>query len=64
MSIKTNEEKSGVVHSTQVIFGKILESRTSSNILIIVLILLAALPLFGVGIMTTSAAAPQDIEDN
>ena len=39
---------------------RVLESNTSANILIIVLIILLAIPLLGIGIMTTRAIAPVD----
>ncbi len=57
MSAHREEKPSGVSG----VFERILESKSSANILIIVLIILAALPLSGIAIAAIQGAAPQEI---
>ena len=59
MSDDTQEKKTGVLHSVTMFFERVLESKSSSNILIVVLIVLAALPLSTIAITVVRAAAPQ-----
>lgn len=63
MSDITGGEKTGIFRSALMFFERVLESRSGSNILIVILIVLAALPLLGIGVVTTRAAAPQDIQE-
>ncbi|PIR83616.1 hypothetical protein COU18_02955 [Candidatus Kaiserbacteria bacterium CG10_big_fil_rev_8_21_14_0_10_51_14] len=64
MSEEVEKEKSGVLHSVAMFFDRILESKSSSNILIVVLVILAALPLGGIAFAAIHAAVPQDVQSN
>jgi len=55
---------SGVVSTVVDFYERIMESNTSANILIIILIILAALPMLGIGIVATRGAAPADLADS
>lgn len=58
MSDDAREEKTGIFHLIAMFFERVLESKTSANLLILVLLILAALPISGIGIAVTRAAAP------
>ncbi|MEK7133682.1 MAG: hypothetical protein AAB804_01265 [Patescibacteria group bacterium] len=54
------EKKPGALGFVTTLSERILESQTSSNLLIIALIILVAIPFLGIGIMATRALAPVD----
>ncbi len=58
-----NETEKGGAGVVVDFYERIMESNASANVLIIILIILAAIPLFGIGVVATSGAAPAMIID-
>jgi hypothetical protein len=52
------EKTTGIFQIIYAYYERILESKTSSNLFIIALLILIALPIAGIGIAVTRAAAP------
>ena len=63
MSDDREEEKTGIFQIVYAFYERILESKTSANLLIIALLILAALPIMGIGIAVTRAAAPAHTQE-